>query len=370
MTYPAGYNKKDTAIDNSSNNNKDQNEANIDNNINTDNSSSNNNSSNKSNDSNSNRDNINNNIKKTIYSKFSNKKENNDDDKEDSNITIKRSTFTKLAIIGVAALMVSSFFAGYTLHQGIAPPQTFVTLPSSTTIPTTANSTMPSTTTTAPTPLPAPTAAQPQPTTISSVSLDDDPIRGNKDASITLVEFSDYQCPFCKRTFDDTMPDLKSKYIDTGKIKHVYRDYPLPFHQNALPAAIAAECANEQGKFWDYHDILFSKQTEWENLSSGNATNAKFKEYATSNNLKGIDTNKFNACIDSQKYKDEVDKDIADASTYGVSGTPTFYIGNEEKGYTQIVGAQPLASFESIINKIDSKISNSTAGANNNSTNT
>ena len=115
------------------------------------------------------------------------------------------------------------------------------------------------------------------------------------------------------------MPDLKEKYIDTGKIKHVYRDYPMPFlHQNAIPAAIAAECANDQGKFWDYHDILFSKQTEWKNLS-GNATNHKFKEYAAKN-LTQIDTNKFNSCVDSQKYKDEVDKDIGDGSTYGISG--------------------------------------------------
>ena len=305
----------------------------------------------------------------------------NDDDNS-SNITIKRSTFTKLAIIGVVALMVSSFFAGYTLHQGITPT-TFVTLPSSTPPPptspsiavpptTTANSTQP--TAVAPTQQqqPMPPAA---PTTISSVSLDNDPVRGNETAPITMVEFSDYQCPFCKRTFDDTMPDLEEKYIDTGKIKHVYRDYPLPFHQNGIPAAIAAECANEQGKFWDYHDILFTKQTEWESLS-GNATNEKFKEYAANNNLTNIDTSKFNSCIDSQKYKDEVDKDIADGSTYGVSGTPTIYIGNEEKGYTQIVGAQPLASFESVINKLipedaaaaEASPSNSNTTTNNNST--
>ena len=96
------------------------------------------------------------------------------------------------------------------------------------------------------------------------------------------------------------MPELKAKYIDSGKIKHVFKDYSLPFHQNEIPAAIAAECANEQGKFWDYHNTLFSKQTEWENLS-GNATDEKFKEYAT--NIANVDTNKFNSCIDSQKYK-------------------------------------------------------------------
>ena len=123
----------------------------------------------------------------------------------------------------------------------------------------------------------------------------------------------------------------------------------MPFHQNGIPAAIVADCANDQGKFWDYHNILYSKQTEWENLS-GNATNAKFKEYAKS--IANIDTSQFISCIDSQKYKDEVDKDIADGSLYGVSGTPTFYSGNEEKGYTEIVGAQPISSFENIIKQI------------------
>ena len=236
----------------------------------------------------------------------------NDDDNK--NITLKRSTFIKLAVVGILALMVSSFLAGYTLQIGITP--TYVTLPSS---PTVAPTTLPSNT---PPPSPSPSIAgannppsqQQQPAVLSSVSLDNDPIEGSKDAPVTLVEFSDYQCPFCKRTFDDTMPELKEKYVDTGKIKHVFRDYPLPFHQNGIPAAIAADCANEQGKFWDYHDILFSKQTEWENLS-GNSTNEKFKEYAT--NITNVDTSKFNSCINTQKYKEEVDKDIADGSLYG-----------------------------------------------------
>jgi protein-disulfide isomerase len=286
---------------------------------------------------------------------------NNDKNNNNNNIMLKRSTFVKLAVVGISALMVSSFLAGFTLQIGITP--TYITLPSSA-VPSTLPSNMPSQ-------QPSPSIAgannlpaqqqQQQPSVIPSVSVDNDPIQGNNDAPVTLVEFSDYQCPFCKKTFDDTMPQLKEKYVDSGKIKHVFRDYPLPFHQNGIPAAIAAECANEQGKFWDYHNILFSKQTEWENLS-GNATADKFKEYAA-NNITNIDTNKFNSCIDSQKYKDEVDKDIADGSTYGVSGTPTFYIGNEEKGYTQIVGAQPLTSFENIIKQISSSSSsNSTKG--------
>lgn len=260
---------------------------------------------------------------------------NNNKNNDDNNITLKRSTFVKLVVVGIAALMVSSFLAGYSLRIGITP--TYITLPSS------------ATPTTMPSIGDVNNPPPQQPTVIPSISIDNDPIEGSRDAPITMVEFSDYQCPFCKRTFDDTMPQLKEKYIDTGKIKHVFRDYPMPFHQNGIPAAIAAECANEQGKFWDYHNILFSKQTEWQNLH-GNATNEKFKEYAT--NLSNLDITKFNSCIDSQRYKEEVDKDIADGSLYGISGTPTFYVGNNEKGYTQIVGAQPLASFESIIKQI------------------
>ena len=266
---------------------------------------------------------------------------NDQDDKKD-NIVIKKGTFYKIAIIGIVALMVSAFFAGYNLHDFIKPttlvvaPTNFGTtgvnnqLQQNSNQPTTGNPQNPS---------PLPTT----PTQISDINFDNDPIRGDEHASINLVEFSDYQCPFCKRTFDDTMPELKEKYIDTGKIKHVFRDYPMPFHQNGIPAANAAECANEQGKFWEYHDILFSKQTEWQNLS-GNSTNDKLKVYAL--NITNIDTNKFNSCIDSKKYKEEVEKDISDGSIYGVSGTPTFYIGNKENGYTQIVGAQPLATLK------------------------
>ena len=280
---------------------------------------------------------------------------NDQDDKKD-NIVIKKGTFYKIAVIGMIALMVSAFFAGYNLHDFIKPTSLVVTptnFGNTGGINNNNNQLQPNTNQPSPENPSLPSLA---PTTISEVNLDNDPIQGNNDAPITVVEFSDYQCPFCKRTFDNIMPELKEKYVDTGKVKHVFRDYPLPFHQNGIPAAIAAECANEQGNFWQYHDILFSKQAEWENLS-GNATNEKFKEYV--NNMTQVDTSKFNSCVDSQKYKDEVEKDIADGSTYGVSGTPTFYIGNKENGYTQIVGAQPLASFENIINKLSSP-SNST----------
>jgi protein-disulfide isomerase len=168
------------------------------------------------------------------------------------------------------------------------------------------------------------------------VSIDDDPVKGSKNAPITIVEFSDFQCPFCARFYTQTLPSIEENYIKTGKVKFIYRDFPLNFHQYAQKAAEAAECADEQGKFWEYHDILFQKQSEW-----SSAGVEKLKEYAQ--NL-GLDTAKFNECLDSGKYAGEVQKDYSDGSNYGVTGTPTFFINGIE-----VVGAQPYSVFQQII---------------------
>lgn len=92
------------------------------------------------------------------------------------------------------------------------------------------------------------------------VSMDDDPVLGNANAPITIIEFSDYECPFCKRFYDQTFGQIKKDYIDTGKVKFIYRDYPLSFHPGAEPAAQAANCAGEQGKYWEMHDKIFQAQ--------------------------------------------------------------------------------------------------------------
>jgi protein-disulfide isomerase len=174
------------------------------------------------------------------------------------------------------------------------------------------------------------------------VSLDDDPVKGSPNAKVTIVEFSDFQCPFCQRFFLQTLPKIEEKYIKTGKVRFVYRDFPLNFHQYAQKAAEAAECADEQGKFWDYHDILFQKQSEW-----AAAGESKFKEYAQQ---LGLDMQKFNQCLDSGKYANEVQKDYNDGLKYGVSGTPTFFINGRE-----VIGAQPYSVFEQIIEQELSK---------------
>jgi protein-disulfide isomerase len=172
----------------------------------------------------------------------------------------------------------------------------------------------------------------------------DAPLIGNKNAKVTLYEFSDFQCPYCKKFFDETFGQIKTKYIDTGKVKLVFRNYPLPFHQNAQKAAEAGECANRQGKFREYHDLLFkNSQADGTGLAA-----ADLKKYADSlglnNGTLGFGKNKFNTCLDNNEAADAVKKDMTDAGTIGVSGTPSFVINGNK-----IIGAQPFANFEQAI---------------------
>ena len=163
--------------------------------------------------------------------------------------------------------------------------------------------------------------------------IDDDTIKGDKDAPVTIVEFSDFECPFCARFYSQTLNQINEKYIKTGKVKFVYRDFPLGFHPNAQKAAEATECADDQGKFWEMHDKLFELGVKG-GVSS-------FKEFAVD---LGLDATKFNDCLDSGKYVSEVKKDMADGSAAGISGTPGFIINGK-----LISGAQPFSVFEQII---------------------
>jgi protein-disulfide isomerase len=196
----------------------------------------------------------------------------------------------------------------------------------------------------------APTAAAPQPSapaapTIVKQKFDDDgAMKGDPDAKVRIIEFSDFECPFCGRFYEQTLPQLTKEYIDTGKVNIVYKDFPLPFHASATKAAIASECAEEQGKFWEYHDALFEGQANWANIGP-TASVPIFKEYAKDLGLKEKD---FNTCLDTDKYADEVKEDTAESGG-AVSGTPTFFIGNDKDGYTVLVGAQPFSAFKQVI---------------------
>jgi len=171
--------------------------------------------------------------------------------------------------------------------------------------------------------------------TIPSVSLDDDPVKGNPDAPVTIVEFSDFQCPFCKNFFDNTLSLIERDYIDTGKVKFVYRDFPIEsIHPNAPAAHLAAECADEQGKFWEFHDILFEKQEQWADIGVQDAL-GMFQQFSLEF---GLDFDKFTSCLVAADLIDEIRQDYYDAVGYGADGTPTFFIGNDQNGFVVVKG--------------------------------
>lgn len=192
----------------------------------------------------------------------------------------------------------------------------------------------------------------PEPQGPVKVSVDDDPVLGDKNAPVTLIEFSDYECPFCKRHFEQTFSQIKKDYIDTGKVKLVYRDLPLSFHDpNATNQAMAANCARDQGgdtTYFKYHDEIFKRTTSNKTFSDDNLPKI-------AQDL-GLNVSNFKSCLDTEKYKDEVQKDLADATSAGASGTPSFFIGKSTSDGiiegTKIVGAQPYTNFQSIFDSL------------------
>lgn len=193
-------------------------------------------------------------------------------------------------------------------------------------------------------------APQPQQPTKGVASVDDDPVLGDKNAPVTIIEFSDYECPFCKRHFDETLPQLIQNYVDTGKVKIVFRDLPLSFHDPmATKEAVAANCAREQGgdsKYFQYHDEIFTRT-----ISNGNGlSEADLTTIATD---LGLNLNSFNTCLADPAQEEEVKKDLADAGQAGATGTPTFVIGKSSSDGVidgdLVVGAQPFAAFQAVI---------------------
>ena len=164
-----------------------------------------------------------------------------------------------------------------------------------------------------------------------AVGMAGDPSRGPADAPVTIVEFSDFQCPYCSRAID-TLKKIEENYA--GKIRLVYRDYPLvSIHPNAARAAEAAACANDQGKFWPMHDLLFAHQDKLEA--------ADLKKNAAD---LGLDTAAFDQCLDSGRHAEGWRKDTEEAERYGVSSTPAFFINGR-----LLVGAQPYEAFAQVI---------------------
>ncbi len=179
------------------------------------------------------------------------------------------------------------------------------------------------------------TAAQPQTTQETQryeVVTGNGPSLGPADAPVTIIEFSDYECPYCRKWFTEAWPQIQKTYA--GKVRLVYRDFPLSFHANSQSAALAARCAADQGKYWEYHDLLFS------GAALGLDTYTSF-----ANQLK-FDMTQFQDCIRSQKYANDVQADFQYGSSLGVTGTPTFFIDG-----IPLVGAQPFSAFKTIIDR-------------------
>jgi protein-disulfide isomerase len=165
---------------------------------------------------------------------------------------------------------------------------------------------------------------------------------GRDDAPVTVVEFTDYQCPFCRRFETGSFAQLKKEYIDTGKVRFVSRDLPLEFHPNAPGAAMAAHCAGEQNKFWEMRDAMMLDTA----TDLGTFALAKYAEKVQ------LEMTAFNRCMSDKKYTDAIKTDTADAGKLGISATPSFVIGktdSKEIAGVRVVGAVPFSVFDSAI---------------------
>lgn len=238
-------------------------------------------------------------------------------EKRDESLTLKKSTLWKISavVLGVL-LLISIYTGGFGYGKG------------STTI----------------TPTPTPTQGDNNPFPAISVDMaklaDSDAVEGKADAPVTIVEFSDYQCPFCGKFYVQTLPSIIKNYIETGKARLIYRDFPLvQIHQNAEKAAEAAECAGKQGKYFEMHNKLFENQ---QSLGIDN-----FKKFASD---LGLDTGKFNSCLDSGETAAEIQKDEQDGLAVGIQGTPGFIIGKTNSNSAQVIsGAYPFDAFQQVI---------------------
>lgn len=162
---------------------------------------------------------------------------------------------------------------------------------------------------------------------------------GETGAPITIIEYSDFQCPFCKRLYDETFEQLRTDYIDKGDVLYIVKDFPLSFHTHAREASHAARCANDQGKFWEMRELLYMNQSDW---SSAADASTNFSDYAESLNL---DTTLFDNCMVDEIHMAEIDAEFQEGVDAGIMGTPTLIVNGEF-----FVGSQP---YKELINLVD-----------------
>jgi protein-disulfide isomerase len=167
---------------------------------------------------------------------------------------------------------------------------------------------------------------------------------GRSDAPITLLEFTDYQCPYCRRFQAEAWPQIKKNYIDTGKLRFIVRDLPLQFHSSALPAAEAAHCAGEQGKFWEMHHALLTGDDP---LADGGIDRRATQL--------GLDLERLHACTRANRYESAIARNIAAADALEVHGTPAFVLGRMANGGLEgqlVSGAQPYNEFDAAFRQL------------------
>jgi len=188
---------------------------------------------------------------------------------------------------------------------------------------------------------PAKPAAAPIPIPSESQNIQDAFTRGNPNAHVAIIEYSEFQCPFCALFQRDTLPSLEREYIDSGRVLFAFRHFPLPMHSSAQRAAEAAVCAGRQGKFWEMHDLLFANQQH--------LAEADLKQYALSARVNSV---QFETCLAGEATQ-AVQADVAHAKTLGFTGTPMFLIGRVESGGVRvraiISGARPIGDFKAAI---------------------
>lgn len=199
---------------------------------------------------------------------------------------------------------------------------------------------------------PSPQPQAPSPTaTVETKSLIKNAAQtlGSKDAKIVVVEFSDYQCPFCRSWFNSAKTQLDNDYIKNGKVLFVYKDFPLSFHPMAPVYAEAARCSGEQGKYWEMHDKIFAEQDKKGQGTVFDLTKDDVNNWAKQLGLKETE---FNSCLDSGKFSQEIQANFDEGAQLGVSGTPSFFIGKIDGTAQKIVGAQPYSVFKQAIDSL------------------
>ncbi|MDO8508155.1 MAG: DsbA family protein [Nanoarchaeota archaeon] len=242
--------------------------------------------------------------------------------KANDTITIRKDTLWKYSTFILAAILIVGAFVFFMGDDNTSPTGNVVNNPGN--------------------PLPGQNARV-------EIDADDDAVLGDKDAPVEIIEFSDYQCPFCRKFWTETYSQIKKEYVETGKVKFVYRDFPLDsIHPAATPAGIAAECVREKGgdeAYFKMHDKIF---TEGNILDGGSATapvtkTAQFGAVELKKWAKELGYD-IGSCLDSNKYKSEIQNDLAEGSAAGVQGTPAFFVNGK-----LLSGAQPFSAFKQAI---------------------